>query len=69
MPTLIKCSACNRDISSEAATCPHCGQPQASRPQPGAINPADPVHKVGIAIAVLILVVFVGGLIVTLINR
>lgn len=24
---MIKCSCCGKDISEEARTCPHCGQP------------------------------------------
>lgn len=27
MATVIKCPACSGSVSSEAASCPHCGQP------------------------------------------
>jgi hypothetical protein len=36
MATLVKCRACGRDVSVNAAACPNCGDPQ--RPQPPAVK-------------------------------
>jgi len=71
MPTLVKCPACGRDVSDAATSCPHCGQPlrQQMTPAAGGINMSDPVHVIGVVVAVIILVVFVGGLVITILNR
>lgn len=44
--TLIKCAACERDISPNAAACPHCGEP-LPKPTPvaGQKTAADPLPK------------------------
>lgn len=34
MVKLIRCAACSREISDQAATCPHCGQPTRPPKQP-----------------------------------
>lgn len=33
-PTLQRCPACSREVSTQAASCPHCGQPFLRRTQP-----------------------------------
>ena len=35
---LINCNECNREISSLATTCPHCGAPNKSIPQDGEVR-------------------------------
>ncbi len=50
---LVKCPECEADVSSEAAACPKCGRPMKATPA-GGINPRDPVHVLGIIIAVLV---------------
>ena len=54
--TLINCEACKKELSKEAAACPHCGHPNKSAPR-----------KVGCcgSIFVVILVMFVIGSIVS----
>lgn len=46
MATLAKCPSCNHDVSRDAKTCPHCGQPLSFR------NPYRGV--VGVAIALIL---------------
>lgn len=44
---LIKCPACDHNVSTKAPSCPSCGEPLRSTveiAQGGAINPKDPVH-------------------------
>jgi predicted amidophosphoribosyltransferase len=56
---LIKCPACNKDVSSEAPACPACGQPIKSSVEKaagGAINPRDPVHLLGIILVIGIVI-------------
>ena len=48
--TLSKCPSCSREVSSKAASCPHCGHQFKA---PGGINLRDPVHLIGIVIIVL----------------
>jgi hypothetical protein len=57
MATLKPCKTCGKDVSTDAKTCPHCGQ--ASPTTTGALN-----QNVGcgtIALAVLVLVVLIGA--------
>ena len=67
MSKLIKCPACGNDVSENAPTCPRCGEivNKKMTPYNGAINLKDPVHLVGVAISVLvvlgILSIIVGG--------
>jgi TM2 domain-containing membrane protein YozV len=35
---MVHCAACGEQISREAASCPKCGQPNASRPQTGPVR-------------------------------
>ena len=54
---LIKCTTCDKEMSSNAPACPNCGEPNAEadmKPSQGAINPKDPVHLLGIVVAVLL---------------
>lgn len=41
MPSLLECRACGGPVSSEAASCPKCGQP---RPQPKAEDLPSPTY-------------------------
>ena len=50
------CPACSNEVSTDAATCPKCGHQFKSA---GGINMSDPVHVIGIGLAVLILAVVV----------
>ena len=53
--TLRTCPACNRDVSIRAPACPHCGEPfTLAAANPGGINMRDPVHVVGVIIAVIV---------------
>ena len=49
---LIKCPSCNKDVSTKAASCPHCGHQFKSA---GGINLKDPVHVLGV-IAVIVII-------------
>ena len=56
---LIKCPACQKDISPNAVACPHCGEPvktTVEKAAGGAINMSDPVHVVGIALMVIMVI-------------
>jgi uncharacterized paraquat-inducible protein A len=53
--TLIRCPECETQVSDAAAACPQCGHPLKATPA-GGINMNDPVHLIGIAVAVLIIV-------------
>ena len=52
---LIKCPACEKDVSPNAPACPSCGEPIKSSVEvaSGAINLKDPVHFLGIIVVVL----------------
>jgi predicted amidophosphoribosyltransferase len=55
--SLIKCPACEKDVSPKAPACPHCGEPLKSSveaSQGGAVNMKDPVHFVGMMLVGLI---------------
>ncbi len=48
---LIPCPSCKSRVSKQAASCPHCGhQFKAS----GSINLSDPVHVIGVILAIII---------------
>ena len=67
MATLIKCPTCGKQVSSNAATCPGCGEvinAQMTKPA-GAINLKDPVHLIGVILAGLVIL----GVIVAIIAR
>ena len=56
---LIKCPACQAEISPNAPACPKCGEPIKSsveKAQGGAINMKDPVHLVGIVLVIIIVI-------------
>ena len=58
MANLIQCPTCGKKVSSNAATCPDCGEiinAQMTKPA-GAINLKDPVHVVGVGLAILIVI-------------
>ena len=56
--SLIKCRACGKDVSENAPTCPNCGEPinrkEAKKLSSGGIDFKDPVHIIGLIIAILI---------------
>jgi hypothetical protein len=54
MSALIKCKACDRDVSPKAASCPHCGEPVAP--------PKEKQTATGL-LAAIIIGLFVGFLI------
>ncbi len=57
MANLIQCPTCGRQVSSNAANCPGCGEvinSKMAKPA-GAINLKDPVHLVGVILAVLVI--------------
>jgi len=49
---LIKCPACENDVSPNAPACPSCGEPIKSSAEvaSGAINLKDPVHFLGVIV-------------------
>ena len=56
MANLIECPTCGKQISSNALCCPNCGEiinSKMAKPA-GAINMKDPVHFVGVGIAVIL---------------
>lgn len=56
---LIKCPACGRQVSENAAACPSCADPiRPERTNTGGINMRDPLHVVGVVIAVIASAVF-----------
>jgi predicted amidophosphoribosyltransferase len=50
MARLTRCPSCNHEVSSQAGACPQCGHQFKSA---GSINLRDPVHFIGVLIAVL----------------
>ena len=56
MANLIECPTCGKQISSNAICCPNCGEiinSKMAKPA-GAINMKDPVHFVGVGVAVIL---------------
>ena len=56
MANLIKCPTCGKQISCNAICCPNCGEiinSKMAKPA-GAINMKDPVHFVGVGVAVIL---------------
>ena len=56
---LIRCSECKKEVSDKAPNCLNCGAPLSQKVQQshgGAFNADDPVHLIGCAFAILILV-------------
>lgn len=54
----IRCPACGRVASSRAPACPSCGEPIRSsveRASGGAFSLRDPVHVIGLVLAILLL--------------
>lgn len=52
---LVKCPACGRAVSPNAAACPACAEPiRPERTNHSGINLRDPVHVVGVIIAALV---------------
>lgn len=52
---LIKCPACARPVSPNAAACPSCAEPiRPERTNSSGINLRDPVHVIGVVIAALV---------------
>ncbi len=57
---LTACPSCGRSVSRNAAACPGCGEPIApAKTNMQGINMRDPVHVIGVALAVLTVVVIV----------
>lgn len=56
-PMLSRCAECGKDISSEAAACPHCGKPNAAAVQKKATSTRD-------AGCLLMLLAFIGSFVV-----
>lgn len=54
MVPLIKCPSCGNDVSDAAIACPKCGHPLQSTGSK--IDERDPVHRVGLILAFVILV-------------
>jgi DNA-directed RNA polymerase subunit RPC12/RpoP len=50
-PGITTCPSCRADVSTEAASCPHCGHQFREL---GSINTKDPVHVIGIILIVII---------------
>ncbi|NCB05194.1 MAG: hypothetical protein EOM69_06690 [Clostridia bacterium] len=63
MNKLINCPACGRPVSCNAAACPACAEPiSRATANTGRINMRDPVHVVGVALAVIASAVFALGI-------
>ena len=45
---LARCRECGRDVSTEAASCPHCGAPRPTVPETGAPAPSSPTGTGGV---------------------
>ena len=61
MANLIECPTCGKQISSNAICCPNCGEiinSKMAKPA-GAVNMKDPVHFVGVAIPILLILGFI----------
>ena len=52
---LITCPACGKPVSKNAPACPSCGEPIRSSVEKasGALNMKDPVHVIGVLLAIL----------------
>lgn len=50
--SMMSCPSCKATVSKQAAACPKCGHQFKA---PGGINLKDPVHLIGIAIAIMFL--------------
>lgn len=63
---LIECSICGEKIAESAAYCPHCGAVinKKMTKASGAINLNDPIHIVGIILAILIIVGIIAAFII-----
>ena len=61
MAELIKCPVCGKDVSSGAASCPHCGEVISRQQDPTAFNLKDPVHIIGFIIAIIIFALIIIG--------
>ena len=71
MAQLIKCPTCGKHVSSNAAACPNCGEiinSKMAKPA-GAINLKDPVHLIGVIIAVLVILAIISGIIATILEN
>ena len=59
MSTLTNCPVCKKQVSTEAVTCPHCGQVLHPSKSENAFNLNDPVHVVGAIVALIILFIVI----------
>lgn len=58
--SLITCPACGQSVSSNAAACPGCGEPiRPERTNTGGINMRDPVHVLGVIVALAAAAIFI----------
>lgn len=48
------CRACGREISVNAVSCPHCGEPYKRQSNSLAFNWRDPVHAITAGIAIIV---------------
>ncbi|MDO9100063.1 MAG: hypothetical protein Q7V53_04870, partial [Caldisericota bacterium] len=55
---LVSCHECNKELSSEAAACPHCGAPARATAPPGQKTNKNIVRYVWAALAVTIVVIY-----------
>lgn len=67
---LRNCPACGRDVSARAPACPHCGEPfRLAAAGAGGINMRDPIHVIGVAIAVIVGIGAIGLIVLALTGR
>lgn len=59
--TLMKCPACDKQISTAATACPQCGHPFAKATTVSGIDMKDPVHVLGVIVVAIIVVLVIGG--------
>ena len=56
MSSLVKCPACGRQVSDNAAACPGCAEPiSLANLNGGRINLRDPVHVAGVVVSAVII--------------
>lgn len=67
---LIQCPTCGNEVSSNAPSCPHCGEiiNEKMIPYTGAINLKDPVHLIGVIISFLVVLVVLSAIVVRIRN-
>lgn len=67
---LRKCPTCGSDVSVRAPSCPKCGEPFAlGAAKVGGVNMRDPVHLIGVVLAVVIALGSILAIILTFARR